>query len=232
MMNHVRSILWKHLKDTLKNTAILIQFIMFPCMTIIMENAVKIPNMQEHFFANLFAVMYIGMAPLTSMSAIISEEKESNTLRVLRMYNMKAHSYFLGNAIYIISICMGGSLIIGIAGGYQGIALVRFMVIMLIGHVISMFVGAAIGAGCKNQMMATSLSVPIMMLASFLPMLSTFNGTIEKISKIIYTEQLYLLMNKTADSIEWVETITVLIVNVCLIAGCFSIAYRHAFKED
>ena len=84
MSNHVTAILWKQCKDTLKNKTILIQFLMFPVMTVIMENAVEIPGMPEHFFVNLFAVMYVGMAPLTCMAAVISEEKEKNTLRVLR----------------------------------------------------------------------------------------------------------------------------------------------------
>lgn len=75
-MKHISAILWKQLKDTLKNKTVLIQYIMFPVMTIIMENGVKIDNMPEHFFATLFAVMYIGMAPLVSMSSIIAEEKE------------------------------------------------------------------------------------------------------------------------------------------------------------
>ena len=125
-MRHILAILWKQVKDTFKNKTILIQFVMFPVMTVIMENAIKIENMPKHFFANLFAIMYIGMAPLTSMSAIISEEKEKNTLRVLHMSNVKAVEYFIGNAIYIWSICMLGSLVIGLAGGYSGEILVKF----------------------------------------------------------------------------------------------------------
>lgn len=76
MRNHIGAILWKQLKDTLKNKAILIQFLMFPCMTVIMENTISIDGMPEHFFANLFAIMYVGMAPLTAMASIIAEEKE------------------------------------------------------------------------------------------------------------------------------------------------------------
>ena len=53
MINHIGAILWKQLKDTLKNKAILIQFLMFPCMTVIMENTISIDGMQEHFFAML-----------------------------------------------------------------------------------------------------------------------------------------------------------------------------------
>ncbi len=71
-MDNVSVIIKKQLKDTLKNKTVLIQFIMFPAMTLIMENAIKIDGMPENFFTKLFSVMYIGMAPLTSAAAIIS----------------------------------------------------------------------------------------------------------------------------------------------------------------
>lgn len=226
MINHIWAILWKQLKDTLKNKTILIQFLMFPCMTVIMENAISIDGMPEHFFANLFAIMYVGMAPLTAMSAIIAEEKEKNTLRVLHMCNVNAFEYLLGNAIYIVFICMIGSLVIAFAGGYRGNDLLSFMLIMLVGHVISMLAGATIGVFSKNQMVATSLTVPSMMIFSFLPMLSMFNDSIGKVAKYFYSEQLYLLINDL-NSIEIkLETITILGVNICFILSCFIIAYR------
>lgn len=232
MINHIGAILWKQLKDTLKNKAILIQFLMFPCMTIIMENAISIEGMPEHFFGNLFAIMYVGMAPLTAMSAIIAEEKEKNTLRVLHMCNVNALEYLLGNAIYIVCICMMGSLVIAFATGYTGKELLTFLLIMFIGHTISMLTGAAIGVFSKNQMMATSLTVPVMMIFSFLPMLSMFNDSIKKIAKFFYSEQLYLLINNlNAIEIE-METVVILGVNVCLILGCFIIAYQKVFIKQ
>ncbi len=231
-MRHIVAILWKQLKDTFKNKAILIQFLMFPVMTIIMENAMEIDDMPEHFFANLFAVMYIGMAPLTSMSAIISEEKEKNTLRVLHMSNVKAVEYFCGNAIYIWSICMLGSMVIGLAGGYGGSILVRFMLIMAVGHLISTMLGAAIGAFSKNQMMATGISVPIMMIFSFLPMLSMFNETIGKVAKVFYSQQLNLLIGNVQDLRIDTECIVVMGINVVVIAGAFALSYHRIFIRD
>lgn len=232
MINHIWAILWKQLKDTLKNKTILIQFLMFPCMTVIMENAISIDGMPEHFFANLFAIMYVGMAPLTSMSAIIAEEKEKNTLRVLNMCSVNAFEYLLGNAIYIVFICMMGSMVIAFAGGYNGKDLLAFMLIMLVGHAISVLAGAAIGVFSKNQMMATSLTVPVMMIFSFLPMLSMFNDSIQKVAKYFYSEQLYLLISNL-NSIEIrTETIIILGVNICLILSCFVIAYRKVFLKQ
>ena len=80
-MRNVGVIIKKQLKDTIKNKTVLIQFIMFPVMTLVMENAIHIKDMPENFFTKLFAVMYMGMAPLTAVASIISEEKEKNTLK-------------------------------------------------------------------------------------------------------------------------------------------------------
>lgn len=230
-MRHIVAILWKQMKDTFKNKAILIQFLMFPVMTIIMENAMKIDNMPKHFFANLFAVMYIGMAPLTSMSAIISEEKEKNTLRVLHMSNVKAPEYFAGNALYIWSLCMLGSVVIGLAGGYQGEVLIKFMLVMAVGHLISTMLGATIGAFSKNQMMATGISVPVMMVFSFLPMLSMFNETIKSVAKVFYSQQLNLLIGNVQNLKIGTECIVVMGINVVLIGGAFALAYGRIFNR-
>lgn len=75
-MKNIIAIFQKQIKDTLKNKSVLIEFLIFPIMSIIMEYSIHIEGMPEHFFANMFAAMYVGMAPLVAMSAIISEEKE------------------------------------------------------------------------------------------------------------------------------------------------------------
>ena len=231
MINHIWAILWKQLKDTLKNKTILIQFLLFPCLTVIMENAISIDGMPEHFFANLFAIMYVGMAPLTAMSAIIAEEKEKNTLRVLHMCNVNAFEYLLGNAIYIVFICMIGSLVIAFAGGYRGNDLLSFMLIMLVGHVISMLAGATIGVFSKNQMVATSLTVPVMMIFSFLPMLAMFNETIKKIAKITYSQQIYLIFADLENSSFSMENGLVLAGNFLVAVVLFFVIYKKRGME-
>lgn len=231
MRNHVEAILWKQYKDTLKNKTILIQFLMFPFMTVIMENAVEIPGMPEHFFANLFAVMYIGMAPLTCMASVIAEEKEKNTLRVLQMCNVKAMEYLIGNAGYIITMCFLGSVIIGIAGGYRGTELAAFLLILLLGHCISVLLGGAVGVWSKNQMAATSMTVPVMMILSFLPMLSMFNETIGKVAKYIFSQQLYVMINSIGNIQADTEMVMVLLGNIAVIGGAFFTAYKKAFGK-
>ena len=108
-MHNTGVIIKKQIKDTLKNKTVLIQFVMFPVLTLIFENAIDIPDMPELFFTKLFSVMYMGMAPLVAVASIIAEEKEKNTLRVLTMANVKAWEYLAGIGIYVWTICMAGA---------------------------------------------------------------------------------------------------------------------------
>ena len=137
--------------------------------------------------------MYIGMAPLTSVASIISEEKEKNTLRVLLMANMKPLQYLMGIGVYVWSICMMGAVVM--ATGLPKQDILMYLFIMAIGFMISIFVGACIGIFATNQMSATSLVMPVMMVLSFLPMLALFNEKIEKMARFFFTQQLKLCLN-------------------------------------
>ena len=222
-------IIKKQLKDTLKNRTILIQFILFPIMTLVMENAIRIEGMPELFFTKLFSVMYIGMAPLTSVAAIISEEKEKNTLRVLMMANVKPLQYLLGVGIYVWTICMIGAGVM--ATGFRGKDILTYMCFMGIGFVISIVAGACVGIFSTSQMSATSLVMPAMMVLSFAPMLSMFNERIARISKIFYTQQLRICLDTLSlDSIEK-ETYIVMAVNIMILMALFCVTYKHKGLE-
>ena len=228
-MRNAGVIFKKQLKDTLKNKTVLIQFLMFPAMTLLMENAVKIPDMPELFFTKLFSVMYIGMAPVTAAAAIISEEKEKNTLRVLMMANVKPWEYLLGVGLYVWTLCMAGAGIM--ATGLPASDIPFYLGIMAAGLVISVVIGACIGVFASNQMSATSLFVPVMMVFSFSPMLAMFNDKIEKVARIFYTQQLRVLMNQMSfDGIK-TESILILIVNAVLAVVLFFVAFRKKGLE-
>ena len=55
-MKNIKAVFMKQILDTIKNKTVFIQFLMFPIIAVVMENAVKIEEMPEHFFAKLFAV--------------------------------------------------------------------------------------------------------------------------------------------------------------------------------
>ena len=230
-MKNIAVIFGKQLSDTLRNKTILIQFLMFPVLVIIMENAVKIEDMPEHFFAKLFAVMFVGMAPLTCMSAIISEEKEKNTLRVLLMSNVKPGEYLIGTGAYVFVMCALGMAVFAAVGGYGGMELVRFIAVMSAGIILSELTGAVIGLFSRNQMTATSISVPVMMVIAFLPMLSMFNDTIKSVARVTYSQQISELISDIGNSPASAESIAVIAVNFALAVILFITAYRKKGLE-
>lgn len=225
-IRRINAILKKQIKDTLKNKSILIQFIMFPILTVIIANSVSMEDLPSNFFVNLFAIMYIGMAPLTSMSTIISEEKESNTLRVLLMSNVKAHEYLFGTSFYVITLCFLGSILIVLQSDLNSHEKLIFLSLMLIGIIVSTLIGAVIGLISKNQMSATSISVPAMMIFSFMPMLSMFNDKIAKISKYLYSQQISDAVNAISEFRYDIDHMAIVIINAIVALLLFGLLYK------
>lgn len=219
----------KQIKDTLKNKTILIQFILFPIMTLIMENAIKMEGMPDYFFVKLFSIMYIGMAPITAVAAIISEEKEKNTLRVLMMANVKPWQYLIGVGFYVWVICMLGASVMAMT--FKGESIVSYLCFMGIGFVVSIMIGACVGVVSKNQMGATSLVMPAILVFAFAPMLSMFNENISKVAKIFYTQQLRLCLDTMSFSNITQETYLVLCINIVFFMIFFGIAYKRKGLE-
>ncbi len=230
-MKNIKAIFLKQLGDTLKNKTVLIQFVLFPVLVIIFENAIKLENMPEHFFAKLFAVMFVGMAPITCMSSIIAEEKEKNTLRVLMMSNVKPAEYLLGVGAYVFVLCTFGTAVFAAVGGYSGVGLAEFIVLMSVGIILSELTGAIIGVLSRNQMTATSITVPVMMIFAFLPMLSMFNDTVKAAARVTYSQQLSELINGIGVSDMTPESVIVLSVNLVLAVVLFTVAYRRKGLE-
>ena len=213
----------------MKNKTVLIQFVMFPVLTLIFENAINIPDMPELFFTKLFSVMYMGMAPLVAVASVIAEEKEKNTLRVLTMANVKAWEYLAGIGIYVWTICMAGAGVMATTLSSGDIPF--YLGVMAAGFIISIAIGACIGIIASNQMAATSLSLPVMLIFSFMPMLAMFNDKIEKIAGIFYTQQIReLLGNMTFDGIK-TETMLVVAVNALLALSLFFAAFKRKGLE-
>ncbi|MFG6356651.1 MAG: ABC transporter permease [Acetatifactor sp.] len=230
-MKNIVAVFLKQICDTMKNKAVLIQYVMFPMMTVIMENAVTIEGMPRHFFVKMFAAMFIGMAPLVCMSSIVSEEKEKNTLRVFMMSNVRPWEYLIGIGVYVFGMCMLGTAVFAAVGEYRGNELWMFMAVMAAGILLSELTGAVIGICSANQMAATSVTVPVMMIMAFLPMLSMFNDGIDRAARITYAKQISDLINGIGISGVSAENIIVTAVNFAIVFILFVFAYQKRGLE-
>lgn len=225
-MGHIAAVYKKQNKDTLKNKAIFLQFVIFPVMALILEYGVEIPGMGENYFMALFAIMFLGMAPLTAMSALLSEEKEAQTLTMLRMAGVTPGEYMLGAGGSLMGISLMGSLVFAAIGRLWGWELLAFLGAMAFGILISFLLGAAVGLLSPNQSAATSVTVPVMMIFSFLPMLAMFNDTVAGMARLTYTGQIHLLISQSLKGGDAVEFFLVTGANGLAAAVLFLVAYR------
>lgn len=233
-MRRILAVLTKQLKDTLKNKTVLANFILFPLMTIVMTQAMgnTLSEMPKNYFVIMFSSMYVGMIPLMNSAAIIGEEKEKNTLRTLIMANVKPMEYLIGIAIFIILATSVGSLAMALIGGILGTELLMFMGVMILGAAASYFIGSSIGIMSQNQMSATSIATPFMLLFSFLPMLSMFNKTIESIAKFSFTQQIFYLLQDLTPANFTLDKFAIIFANIIIFIIFFIYAYKKSRLAD
>ena len=106
-----------------------------------------------------------------------------------------------------------------------------YLLIMAVGFVISILAGACIGILSRNQMTATSIVMPVMLVFGFSPMLAMFNESIEKVARFAYTQQLRKLMDDMTPGGIKVDGACILAVNAMLMVVLFFIAFRKKGLE-
>ena len=85
-----------------------------------------------------------------------------------------------------------------------------------------------VGTFSRNQMMATSITVPVMMVFAFLPMLSMFNETIAKVAKFTYSQQISILISQVENLKLESMNVVVIAFNVIVAAVLFGYAYKRS----
>ena len=84
-------------------------------------------------------------------------------------------------------------------------------------------------------MSATSLTMPVMMILSFLPMLSMFNDSIRKIARIFYTQQLKLCLDHipaaSLASPVFGEALSIILINAIFIISVYVVIYKRKGLE-
>ena len=98
MSNATKAIFIKQFQDILKNSGVMIQFLIFPLIAFLMTNVFDIgmPGMPDSFFITMQAGMFVGMAVVSATASAIAEDREKNSLRFLLMAGVKSHQYLAG----------------------------------------------------------------------------------------------------------------------------------------
>ena len=146
------------------------------------ENEIEIPIPS---LAGMFTVMFVGLAMVSSSSALVQEDKITHNLRFMTMAGVKPKQYLPGTAAAILIVSFVVLILFALIGRYFGMEMLVFVAVAATGALVSILLGIAIGLS-KMPILATPLS----MLLGLGPMLSSFNDDLAGYLYFLYTMQL------------------------------------------
>ncbi len=233
-MNRTIAIFKKQLKDTLKNKTVFLQFVLFPMMAVIFTEFVAKgnANIPDNYFISVFAPMYAGMVPLVNMSNILAEEREKKSLQMLIMSNVKPFEYLLGVGLYVLILCTLGGCVFGLAGGYSGGELVKFVLTIALGSISSILLGSTVGILSKNQSASVALAMPIALVTAFVPMIALFNEKLTSVANILYTQQMNHLLSDLSAANFTAQRFIIIGANMLVFTAVFFFAYMKGDLKD
>jgi len=225
-MNSVGAIFIKQSQDIFKNKGVLIQFIIFPVIAFLMINVVDEVSMgmDDNYFVTMFATMFVGMSLISTVSAVIAEDREKKSLRFLMMAGVKSHQYLLGiGGFFLVCAIIVSILFTTMMYNFPIIEKLTFLGSLMLGSVASILWGAIIGMIVKNEQAAISLGTTVGMIMGFGPMVATFNETIANVFRIFYTMN-FIYTEEAFQAI--INHLSIMMLNIAVLAVVFVWIYR------
>ena len=233
-MNRIAAVMKKQFKDTIKNLMTLVPFLLFPVVAFIFTEFVakQSPDLPDNYFVAIFGAMSTGYVPIVNMASIISEEREKKSLRMLIMSNVKPFEYLIGVGVSQLLLCMLAATVYGLIGGYSRADFPRFMLVMVVGALASLFLGSAVGVSSKSQSAAHALAMPFAIIVGLTPMIAMFNDSFAEIVKVLYTQQISLMIGDVSASNVTFGRFAIIGANMLVFLLVFILTYRKVDLKD
>jgi len=246
-MKNLNAVLYKQLKDTLKNPATLSQFIMYPMLAFIMS-VMAVPDFEgvpEDMLAiiaesmpkmvTMMASVFVGMGLITVVPGIITEDTEKKSLRFLTMAGVKPVSYLVGVSGIIFFVSIFTSVAFSLIGGFRGLDFLVFTAAMMSGVAASIVLGATVGVLSGAHQAASGLALPAALILGFGPMIAQFNDTVARVIHVFYTQQLNLVADYLntggADTPLW-QSFGIMWANVAVLGLLFVIVFKKKWSVE
>ncbi|MCL2427217.1 MAG: ABC transporter permease [Oscillospiraceae bacterium] len=242
-MRNTKAVFKKQFKDTLKNPAQLIQFIIFPLIAFVMSALIVtdfegVPDDIAEIIAasmptinmvTMQATVFVGMGLITVIPGIISEDMEKKSLRFLMMAGVKPVSYLLGVSGVLFFVSFFTSIAFSFISEFSGLDFWIFTGAMMSGVAASIILGGMFGILAGNQQAASGLVLPIALILGFGPMIAQFNDTVANILHVSYTQQLNVIADYLTlgggDTPLW-QSFAIMWANVAVLGVLFALIYR------
>lgn len=224
--NKVGALFRKDMKDALKNG----NFILLAALPLLFTVLYRFMSfdgfqMDQQFVLTLGLLMTLTLLPLSTMSMMIAEEKEKNTLRTLMLSNVSATEFLLSKSLVIFLLMQVVNLLIYMITGMPASGLPRFLLVTSCSSVCMILFGALIGILSKNQMSTGMLSAPFALVLLIPAAFAQISDGFASVARFIPSYAMIQLISGTEDDL--LLPIAVLLAWTVLAALLFGAAYRR-----
>ncbi len=194
----IAALFQKDCKDTLQNMNVMI-LVLLPLVFGVLYTHIfsgMAANMPPNFVLNIVMGMTLSLIPTSFLSTLVAEEKEKHTLRTLMLSGVTAMEFILSKVLLTLLLLEATSIACFFITRSPLPLLPAYLLLVTVGSVGLLFIGAAIGLLCKDQMSTGVLSAPISLLLLLPPMLgalSPFLATIAKFTPLSWVMRLMSL---------------------------------------
>lgn len=191
MFNQFKSLLWLRKRVIKSNKTIILQILLPLGLAFLYKYIYEIQgSLNNSVKANLLVTclaISLSVSVGTPISTIVSEEKEKNILRTLFLSGVNSTNYILSVLFYpvLISLVMTTAipkiLELNIETNYGPYLIVSFAT-----SLVMMLINLFIGLISKTQVSAQVISLPVIMISMFIPMLSEISKDFDNVTKYSY----------------------------------------------
>lgn len=222
----IRALFKKDMKDALKNGNVLL-LAALPLLFTALYRFMSIDGMQMDgdFVMTLGLLMTLTMLPVATISMMIAEEKEKNTLRTLMLSNVSAAEFLISKALTIYLVMLVVDLAIFFLTGQPIGTLPRFVLVTSLTSISMILLGALIGIISRNQMSTGMYSAPVMLVLLLPAVFATISEGFRTVAQFIPSyAMMELISNSSAGML---RPLLVIIGWTVAMAALFAVVYRR-----
>ena len=176
-------------------------------------------------------LMNVSMMGFYCTAAALAEEKEKNTLRTLMTSSVNGLEFFLGSLIPVV-LMSGVVNILCVFITHVSMTPAQwgaYIAVTTTASVIAAVVGMILGIFSKNQVTASTITTPVVLVFMMVPMFTGFSETLQKISMFFFTGIAFDAIANISNGLPAVDAkgIAVLAAEFILSVILFLVLYRR-----
>lgn len=197
-IKRVKALTKKELKSFVKNSNVLLMCLLPIIFSFVYSNIFSgvSEGMSKVMILILCLNMNLVLVCSFVMAALISEEKEKNTLRTLLLSGVSALEFLTGKIVVTFLLSQVTNVIIYFVTGIDMKYFGWFLVISFFVVICMIVIGAIIGILSPTQMATGVIGMPVFMLLLLIPMFADFNDGFAKIAQFTPNYNMNLLLKQ------------------------------------